>query len=66
MAEGDLVPDDMSKSELRREANYRASKAGYPVTESGKRKPLRILTTMPAGTVKYNLWPRDEQGNLID
>jgi hypothetical protein len=65
MAEGDLVPDDMSRADLRQESNLRAMKAGYPVTREGKHRPLRIMTTAFWGKPKSNLWPRDSLGNLI-
>jgi len=55
MSEMELVPDDMSKKELRREANWRAHKAGYRVTPEGKLKPLRIMVNGGAWRTKLNM-----------
>lgn len=66
MSQGEVVPDDVSPAELRREANLRAHKAGYDVTRDGKPMPRKIQTTVPCGEVKLNLWPRDAAGHLIE
>lgn len=63
---GELVPDDVSRAELLDESSARARRAGYAVTRDGGPEPRRIQTTSNWGERKYNLWPRDAAGNLIE
>ena len=61
----EIVPNDMSQKDLVEEANYRSHRAGY-TTRNGGPIPLKIQTTVPWGRTKYNVWPRDADGNLIE
>ncbi len=65
MAGGELVPDDVSKEDLRQEAGLRAYRAGYDVTRDGSMPQPRIMATVAWGVRRYNVWPRDAQGRLI-
>jgi hypothetical protein len=47
------------------ELNIRSHRAGH-TTREGKPIPQKIMTTVSAGKVKLNVWPRDKNGNLID
>jgi len=62
----ELIPDSVSNADLIDEMNLRSSKRGLTnrqgVCSSSTGK---IMTTVPCGKVKLNIWPRDEQGNLI-
>ena len=61
----DIVPNDLSRKDLYEEVNSRTYRAGY-TTRNGGSIPLKIQTTVLWGRRKYNLWPRDADGNLID
>lgn len=60
----EIVPDDISPVELREEVNSRTHRAGYTTREGGP-KPLKIMSH-GIGESKLNVWPRDNNGNLID
>lgn len=62
---GELVPSDVSEKDFRAEVNLRTARAGY-TTRDGGRIPRRIMAAINFGRTKLNVWPRDEQGNLID
>jgi hypothetical protein len=61
----EIVPDDIPDKDLREEVNRRTFRAGY-TTREGKPVPLKIMTTVPFGEVRLNIWPRDKNGKLID
>jgi len=61
----EIVPDDISDRDLREEVNRRTHKAGY-TTREGAPIPPKIMTTVPFGERKLNIWPRDKDGNLIE
>ena len=62
----ELIPAGVSDTDLTDEMNFRSSKKGLTnrqgVCSSNTGK---IMTTVPCGKEKLNIWPRDEQGNLI-
>jgi hypothetical protein len=62
----ELVPDNVSENDLRDEVNKRTAKAGYTTRFGEPPYATKIMTTVPFGKVKLNLWPRDENGQLID
>ena len=64
--DGEIVDWNESESNVREEVNRRTCKAGYTNREGGPRCATKIMTTVEFGERKYNLWPRDENGNLID
>jgi len=63
---GEIVDWNESESNVREEVLRRNAKAGYTNREGGPRGATKIMTTVPCGEVKYNIWPRDKNGNLID
>ena len=52
-------------SGLQDELNRRTWKAGY-TDKDGQKKVSKICASVGIGKVKYNVWPRDSEGNLID
>lgn len=62
-ADGEVVPWN---EDVREEALRRNAKAGYCTRNGEPRHSTRIMTTVKFGEVKYNLWPRDKNGNLIE
>ena len=65
MTDLEIVPDDVSMQDFRDEVNFRTHRAGY-TTRDGGRKLLKIQTSVSWGRTKFNVWPRDADGNLID
>ncbi len=55
----------MPQGDYLQELNIRSHKAGYTSREGGP-IPLKIIATVGIGERKLNVWPRDENGNLID
>jgi len=51
---------------LQDELNYRTWKAGYTDRDGRKKDPPKIRIFGGIGESEPNLWPRDENGNLID
>jgi len=47
------------------EINIRTHRAGH-TTRDGKPIPPRIMSRVPFGKTKLNVWPRDENGHLIE
>jgi len=62
---GELVSADVPEKDLREELNRRTCKAGY-TTRYGECTARTKIMSNGIGESKLNLWPRDEQGNLID
>lgn len=62
-----IPPGTRSESDLRDEMNYRSAKKGL-TNRQGEccRGTGKIFASVGLGEPKYNLWPRDEAGNLID
>ena len=54
----------MPQKDYLEELNIRSSNAGY-TTREGKPIPATIMSK-GVGESKLNLWPRDNDGNLID
>lgn len=63
---GEIVPFGKPPAGYQDEINHRTWKAGHTNREGGPRGATKIMTTVEFGERKYNLWPRDENGNLID
>ncbi len=64
--DGEIISWDESESNVREEVLRRSAKAGYTNREGGPRGATKIMTTVPCGKQKLNVWPRDKNGNLID
>lgn len=65
MERDDLVPDDYSEKNVIDEANRRSCLAGYTNRHGEPTGHTKIMSTVPFGKVKLNIWPRDEKGNLV-
>lgn len=63
---GEIVDWNESEANVREEVNKRTCKAGYTNREGGPPATGKIMTTSNWGETKLNIWPRDENGNLID
>ncbi len=63
----EVIPQNRSEKDLQDEMNSRSHKAGL-TNRQGEccRGTGRIMTTVPFGQQKLNVWPRDEHGNLIE
>jgi len=55
----------MPQKDYLQELNIRSHRAGHTTREGGPIPP-KIMTTVAFGEVKFNVWPRDENGNLIE
>ncbi|KKK60957.1 hypothetical protein LCGC14_3019180 [marine sediment metagenome] len=53
----------MPQEDYLQELNIRSSRAGY-TTREGKQIPQKIMAR-GFGVSKLNVWPRDNEGNLI-
>lgn len=63
---GEVVDWNESEANVREEVNKRTCKAGYTNKEGGPPATGKIMITVAFGEVKYNIWPRDKDGNLIE
>jgi len=63
---GEIIPFNVPEKDLRDQVNRRTCKAGYTTRYGECRDATKIMTTVPCGKQKLNIWPRDENGNLID
>ena len=62
----ELVPENVSETDLKEEVNRRTSRAGYTTRYGECPYATKIQTTVPVGKEKLNVWPRDKNGNLIN
>ena len=62
---GEIIPFNVPESELRDEVNRRTAKAGY-TTRNGECPYRTKIMSNGIGESKLNVWPRDENGQLID
>ncbi len=62
---GDIVPFHASNDAVQDEVNLRSHKAGYTNRQGEPTYSTKIMA-QGFGESKLNVWPRDEQGNLID
>lgn len=63
--DGETVRWTANEDDLRAEVNRRTYKAGYTDSD-GQQMVRNIMSTVPCGEVRLNIWPRDREGNLID
>lgn len=62
----ELIPASVSDADLTDEMNFRSCKKGLTNRQGICNKSSgKIMTTVPCGKEKLNIWPRDKQGNLI-
>ena len=59
-----IVPSTESESSIRDEVNRRTHKAGY-TTKNGECPYRTKIQNRGFGESRLNVWPRDENGNLI-
>lgn len=63
----ELISQSRSDKDLADEMNSRTHKSGLTNRQGESCKGTsKIMATVGFGETKYNLWPRDEQGNLIE
>jgi hypothetical protein len=62
----EIVPTNVSEKDLRDEVNRRTAKAGYTTGLGEPPYRTKIMSLNPFGERKLNIWPRDENGNLIE
>ena len=58
--------DIMTNSEHQEEVNHRTFNAGYTDRDGKPRDLPKIRIFGGYGEAKLNVWPRDENGNLIE
>lgn len=63
--EPDILVNNVNEKDLREEVLCRNAKAGYTTRYGEPTFATKIMTTVPFGKVKLNVWPRDKNGNLI-
>lgn len=63
---GEIVAFNESEANVQEEVLRRSHKAGYCTKNGEPTQSTRIMTTMPCGEERLNVWPRDKNGNLID
>ena len=63
---GEIVDWNEGESNIKEEVNRRTYKAGYTNREGGPPATGKIQISVPFGKVKLNIWPRDNERNLID
>ena len=63
--EGELLPFNADKKDVQDEVNRRTAKAGY-TTKYGENPCATKIQNHGFGESKLNIWPRDENGQLID
>ncbi len=64
--DGEIVNWNESESNVREEVLRRNAKAGYTTRYGEPTGSTKIMTTVPCGKEKLNIWPRDKNGKLID
>ncbi len=62
----EIIPASESTDSVRDEAHRRAAKAGYCTRYGECRAATKIQNTVNWGRQKLNVWPRDNNGNLIE
>jgi len=62
----ELVPDNVNEKDLKDEVLRRNARAGYTTRFGEMPYATKIMTTVPFGKTKFNVWPRDKHGKLID
>lgn len=61
-----MLPGTRSESDLRDEMNHRSFKKGLTNRQGESCKGTgKIFTIVPFGKIRLNVWPRDENGNLL-
>jgi len=62
----ELIPASVSDTDLIDEMNFRSCKRGITNRQGiCNKRSGKIMTTVPCGKLKLNVWKRDENGNLI-
>jgi len=62
----ELVPENVSETDLKEEVNRRTAKCGYTTRYGECPYKTKIQTTVPFGEQRLNIWPRNNAGDLID
>jgi len=61
-----IPPGSRSEKDLRDEMNERSHKAGLTTRYGECPRASKIQISIPFGRRKLNVWPRDENGQLIN
>lgn len=61
----EIVPDNVSRNDLIDESNRRSARAGYCSCAGEPLNGTKIMSLVKWGKEKLNVWPRDENGQLI-
>jgi hypothetical protein len=62
--DGEMVPPSVSSEDLKDEVNLRTHRAGYTTRQGNPTYGTKIMGP-GIGESKLNVWPKDENGNLI-
>ena len=62
---GEIIPFHVPEADLKDEMNIRAARAGYCTRDGNKTRRTKIQDR-GYGDSTLRVWPRDEQGNLVD
>jgi hypothetical protein len=66
IGDGELVSIKENSKTIQEEVLRRSAKAGHSTRFGEPTYGTKIISTIGFGKQKLNVWPRDEQGNLID
>ena len=62
----EIIPASRSEADVQRQVNEISSKAGRTTKYGECSRATKIMTVVPFGRQKLNIWPRDDNGELID
>lgn len=65
LGDSEILPVTMPDSEMREKMIYHSWKKGHTTKYGECPRATKIQNTVAFGNQKLNVWPRDEQGNLI-
>ena len=63
---GEIIAWNESEDNVREEVNRRTYKAGHTNRDGGPPSATKIMVVGGLGKSKLNIWPRDENGDLIE
>lgn len=61
-----IPPGTRTDEDLKREMTERSCKAGHTTKFGECPRASKIMTLVAFGKVKFNQWPRDKDGQLIE
>lgn len=66
LSDGEVLPTNISDGDMKEEVNYRNWKAGYTTKLGEPTYGTKVQGLVFWGKEKFNVWPRDKNGQLID